>query len=381
MKKLITLILLLSFSIKAQSQIIFDNVKQKQIISQKSDEYVDTSGFASIFTFGHLSKAKVDELGNYLYVLLKYKNSKEGYNLYDSDDGNTPFKPKDLIKQLVRMIDVNPKDGKPDMVDVDYFYDPNFKDPLTGKPNPETIGQNFVLGDKYQHKEPSTPDSTWFISDLIGFRFTEDWIIDTVKFTCDIKSISYAPLYYDYFGHPRASFYQIKPKPTIEKQTFNFITDFIITDIYIDYYGDAAYLNPFNGTNLDTYKTLMLINFIIDKAKLGKIACFNPIIPFNTQLTTAELKSLLTEELSFNKDDNFQVRNKLYCYSFKMVEKWAFDSKSLAFKKVALGIVLMKMKKKTLVGPVAPVNPDGPVDPYNFNYEFIPVFYTPFNKK
>ena len=52
-----------------------------------------------------------------------------------------------------------------------------------------------------------------------------------------------------------------------------------------------------------------------------------------------------------------------------MVEKWAFDSKSLAFKKVALGIVLMKIKKKTLV------------DTNNFNYEFTPVFYIPFNKK
>ena len=113
----------------------------------------------------------------------------------------------------------------------------------------------------------------------------------------------------------------------------------------------------------------MLINFIIDKAKLGKIACFNPIIPFNTQLTPAELKSLLTEEVSFNKDDDFQVRNKLYCYSFKMVEKWAFDSKSLAFKKVALGIVLMKIKKKTIVYS------------NSFNYTFSPVFYIPFNKK
>ena len=142
-----------------------------------------------------------------------------------------------------------------------------------------------------------------------------------------------------------------------------------MTDIYIDDGDERNQNNYYNKTNLDTYKTLMLINFIIDKAKLGKIACFNPIIPFNTQLTPAELKSLLTEEVSFNKDDDFQVRNKLYCYSFKMVEKWAFDSKSLAFKKVALGIVLMKIKKKTVV------------DPYNFNYEFIPVFYTPFNKK
>ena len=371
MKKLITLILLLSFSIKAQSQIIFDNVRHKKIITKK-DFYSDHAALASesIFNFGHLSKAKVDELGNYLMVLLKYKNSKEGYNLYDYE-GNTPVKPKDLIEQLVRMIDVNPKDGKPDMVDVDYFYDPNFKDPLTGKPHPETIGQNFVLGDKYQHKEPSTPDSTWFISDLIGFRFTEDWIIDTVKFTCDIKSKSYSPLVLipskEDLGP--CSFYEIKPKPSIEKQTFNFITDFIMTDIYIDDGDERNQNNYYNKTNLDTYKTLMLINFIIDKAKLGKIACFNPIIPFNTQLTPAELKSLLIEEVSFNKDNDFQVRNKLYCYSFKMVEKWAFDSKSLAFKKVALGIVLMKIKKKTLGrGGI-------------FKYTFSPVFYIPFNKK
>ena len=348
MKKLITLILLLSFSIKAQSQIIFDNVQQRQIISQKSYQYGDTSGFASSFNFGYLSRAKLDELGNYLKVLLKYKNSKEGYNLYDSNDGNTPVKPKDLIKLLVMFDDAN-RDGLPDSVDTERYTE---------------------SGDSYIHRVPGYTDSTWFFKTLSGFSFKEDWIIDTVKFTCDIKSKSYAPLVCiigkEDFG-PQVWF-QIKPKPTIEKQTFNFITDFIIRDIYIDY-GDLTYTNPFVNTNLDTYKTLMLINFIIDKAKLGKIACFKPIIPFNTQLTPAELKSLLIEEVSFNKDNDFQVRNKLYCYSFKMVEKWAFDSKSLAFKKVALGIVLMKIKKKTLV------------DTYNFNYEFSPVFYIPFNKK
>ena len=359
MKKLFSLLLLLSFSIKAQSQIIFDNVRQSQIISQKIYEYGDTSGFASSFNFGYLSKAKVEELGNYLKVLLKYKNSKEGYNLYDSDDGNTPVKPKDLIKQLVNIGDSSTTYK---------FYD-------TLYPDPQLIGKGFLQGDPYEVRMAPYTDSLWFFETISGFRFTEDWIIDTVKFTCDIKSKSYAPLVCmknkEDLG-PQVWF-QIKPKPTIEKQTFNFITDFIITDIYIDNNDESYFINGDSShvekTNLDPYKTLMLINFIIDKAKLGKIACFNPVIPFNTQLTTAELKSLLTEDVSFNKDDNFQVRNKLYSYSFKMVEKWAFDSKSLAFKKVALGIVLMKIKKKTVV------------DPYNFNYEFIPVFYTPFNKK
>ena len=69
MKKLFSLLLLLSFSIKAQSQIIFDNVRQSQIIRQKIYEYGDTSGFASSFNFGYLSRAKVEELGeNYLKV-------------------------------------------------------------------------------------------------------------------------------------------------------------------------------------------------------------------------------------------------------------------------------------------------------------------------
>ena len=348
MKKLLSLILLLSFTIKAQSQIIFDNVQQRQIISQKSYEYDDTLGLASIFNFSYLSRAKVAELGNYLKVLLKYKNSKEGYNLYDYH-GNTPVKPKDLIKLLVWFYDAD-LDGLPDSLDIERFSE---------------------SGDSYIHREPGHTDSTWFFKTLSGFSFTEDWIIDTVKFTCDIKSKSYAPLVCmlgkEVYG-PQVWF-QIKPKPTIEKQTFNFITDFIMTDIYIDDGDERNQNNYYNKTNLDSYKTLMLINFIIDKAKLGKIACFNPIIPFNTQLTPAELKSLLTEEVSFNKDDDFQVRNKLYCYSFKMVEKWAFDSKSLAFKKVALGIVLMKIKKKTVV------------DTNNFNYEFSPVFYIPFNEK
>ena len=342
MKKLFSLILLLSFSIKAQSQIIFDNVKQKQIISQKSYEFEQL--FASIFNFGYLSKAKVDELGNYLKVLLKYKNSKEGYNLYDYD-GNTPVKPKDLINRLVI---------KNDSVETERFSED---------------GSSFFC------MTVTPDDSTWFFETLSGFSFTEDWIIDTVKFTCDIKSKSYAPFHSWNFGEQWGPnpLYQITPKPTLEKQTFNFITDFIITDIYIDNNDESYFINGDSShvekTNLDPYKTLMLINFIIDKAKLGKIACFNPVIPFNTQLTTAELKSLLTEDVSFNKDDNFQVRNKLYSYSFKMVEKWAFDSKSLAFKKVALGIVLMKIKKKTL-------GLQG-----MFKYTFSPVFYIPFNKK
>ena len=340
MKKLLSLLLLLSFTIKAQSQIIFDNVQQRQIISQKSYEYVDTLGMASIFNFGYLSRAKVAELGNYLKVLLKYKNSKEGYNLYDYD-GNTPVKPKDLINRLVI---------KNDSVETERFSED---------------GSSFFC------MTVTPDDSTWFFNTLSGFSFTEDWIIDTVKFTCDIKSKSYAPLVCmknkEDLG-PQVWF-QIKPKPTIEKQTFNFITDFIMTDIYIDDGDERNQNNYYNKTNLDSYKTLMLINFIIDKAKLGKIACFKPIIPFNTQLTPAELKSLLIEQVSFNKDNDFQVRNKLYCYSFKMVEKWAFDSKSLAFKKVALGIVLMKIKKKTVV------------DTNNFNYEFSPVFYIPFNEK
>ena len=361
MKKLFSLILLLSFTIKAQSQIIFDNVRHKKIIT-KEDFSSDNDSLASesIVNFGHLSKAKVEELGNYLKVLFKYKNSNEGYNLYDYE-GNTPVKPEDLIKQLVNIGDT---------ITTSRFYD-------TLYPDPQLIGKGFLQWDPYDVRMAEYTDSTWFFRNLSGFRFTEDWIIDTVKFTCDIKSKSYAPLIFEGEGYHTA-FYQITPKPTLEKQTFNFITDFIITDIYIDDDDESNvmrsvdkfnYMRNDEMTNLDTYKTLMLINFIIDKAKLGKIACFNPIIPFNTQLTTAELKSLLTEDVSFNKDDNFQVRNKLYSYSFKMVEKWAFDSKSLAFKKVALGIVLMKIKKKTVVNP------------YNINYEFIPVFYTPFNKK
>jgi len=347
MKKLFSLIFLLSFSIKVQSQIIFDNIQQRQIISQKSYDDQDTSELASqsSFNFGYLSRAKLDELGNYLKVLLKYKNSKEGYNLYDSDDGNTPVKPKDLINRLVI---------KNDSVETERFSED---------------GSSFFC------MTVTPDDSTWFFETLSGFSFTEDWIIDTVKFTCDINSKSYSPLVLipskEDLGP--CSFYEIKPKPSIEKQTFNFITDFIMTDIYIDDEDERNQnernQNYYNKTNLDTYKTLILINFIIDKAKLGKIACFNPTIPFNTQLTSAELKSLLIEQVSFNKDDDFQVRNKLYCYSFKMVEKWAFDSKSLAFKKVALGIVLMKIKKKTVV------------DTNNFNYEFSPVFYVPFNEK
>ena len=342
MKKLFSLIFLLSFSIKVQSQIIFDNIQQRQIISQKSYDDQDTSELASqsSFNFSYLSRAKVAELGNYLKVLLKYKNSKESYNLFDSYDRNTRVKPKDLIDRLVI---------KGDTVDEEFYKEDG------------SISTRSML---------SPDDSLWFFDNLSGLNFTEDWIIDTVKFTCDIKSKSYSPLVCmknkEDLG-PQVWF-QISPKPTIEKQTFNFITDFIMTDIYIDD-EDERNQNYYNKTNLDTYKTLILINFIIDKAKLGKIACFKPTIPFNTQLTTAELKSLLTEEVSFNKDDDFQVRNKLYCYSFKMVEKWAFDSKSLAFKKVALGIVLMKIKKKTIVYS------------NSFNYTFSPVFYIPFNKK
>ena len=103
MKKLFSLIFLLSFSIKVQSQIIFDNIQQRQIISQKSYDDQDTSELASqsSFNFSYLSRAKVAELGNYLKVLLKYKNSKESYNLFDSYDRNTPVKPKDLIDRLV----------------------------------------------------------------------------------------------------------------------------------------------------------------------------------------------------------------------------------------------------------------------------------------
>jgi len=377
MKKLFSLILLLSFSIKAQSQIIFDNVRQSQFIAYEQKLEKDSSiqiVNKSSFNFGQLSKAKVEELGNYLKVLLKYKNSKEGYNLYDYD-GNTPVKPKDLIKQLVMMIDVNPKDGLPDSMDIYRPYDSLFIDPLTGKQDPEAINKGYTLGEPYAHRVIGNTDSTWFFRTLSGFRFTEDWIIDTVKFTCDIKSKSFSPLVLipskEDLGP--CSFYEIKPKPSIEKQTFNFITDFILTDIYIDDEDERNQnernQNYYNKTNLDTYKTLILINFIIDKAKLGKIACFNPIIPFNSQLTTAELKSLLTEDISFNKADDFQVRNKLCSYSFKMVEKWAFDSKSLAFKKVALGIVLMKIKKKTILYS------------NSFNYTFCPVFYMPFNKK
>ena len=347
MKKLFSLIFLLSFSIKVQSQIIFDNIQQRQIISQKSYDDQDTSELASqsSFNFSYLSRAKVAELGNYLKVLLKYKNSKESYNLFDSYDRNTPVKPKDLIDRLVI---------KGDTVDEEFYKED---------------------GSISTRRKLSPDDSLWFFDNLSGLNFTEDWIIDTVKFTCDIKSKSYSPLVLIPSKEDMGpvSFYEIKPKPSIEKQTFNFITDFIMTDIYIDDEDERNQnernQNYYNKTNLDTYKTLILINFIIDKAKLGKIACFNPTIPFNTQLTTAELKSLLTEEVSFNKDDDFQVRNKLYCYSFKMVEKWAFDSKSLAFKKVALGIVLMKIKKKTIVYS------------NSFNYTFSPVFYIPFNKK
>ncbi len=103
MRKLIALFFILSFSINAQSQIIFDNVQHNNQIIRTNDNYKDSAGLVSqsSFNFDYLSRAKVAELANYLKVLLTYKNSEGGFNLSYDADLNNPVKPEELRKRLI----------------------------------------------------------------------------------------------------------------------------------------------------------------------------------------------------------------------------------------------------------------------------------------
>ncbi|HEY1041049.1 MAG TPA: hypothetical protein VGF30_16665, partial [Bacteroidia bacterium] len=163
-------------------------------------------------------------------------------------------------------------------------------------------------------------------------------------------------------------------KPLTAPSNARPITDFIITDVYSKhgYFTENQYSIKDANTQLDAYKTMLLINGTIDKIKAGKLKCYHTTIPFTRAFDKKELKTLFTDEFSSNKHEKFPVRYKMYNYRFKLVEKWVFDPFALAFKKEALGIILMKRNEVQDLT----INADGWL-----NYTFTPVAYVPFNQK
>ena len=106
---------------------------------------------------------------------------------FEDEEFTKPYTKQDVSAMLTRMIDVNPKDGKPDLIDVPKFYESKYLDPVTGQPDPETIGQNLGEGDPYIHKMPQTPNSKWFFEEFSSLQIKEDWFFDKQKGSLEVR--------------------------------------------------------------------------------------------------------------------------------------------------------------------------------------------------
>lgn len=319
----------------AQSKIVFKNVCQTTNILKATQDSAD------YFNFEYLSAKQVAEVIENLKGVLKYNNPGNGFRIYEDENQTKLYTRKKLRNALII---------QQDSVDVEKF--------------------NKDWG-SYVEREGIPADSTSFFSNVAAFKFQEDWSIDTAWFTCNINSKSYTVLAYLYGKEDLGpmSFFTIKP--AIEQKKFQTLTDLIITDVFVK---NDSTVQPEGDTDapLEAYKIVMLVNSVIDKIKTGKVTAFKPVIPFKERLTGLELQTLLADEAHHNKNDRFQLLYKTYCYRFKMVEKWWFDMTAMAFKKEALGIILMKREEKK------DFNNNKHIE---MPYTYSPVAYIPFNRR
>ena len=117
------------------------------------------------------------------YILDKNSNT----IAFKDEEFTNPYTKQEIAAKLSKMIDINPKDGKPDLIPSGQFYDSTFRDPLTGKPHPETIGQNFSQGDPYDHMIPSPADDKWFFEEFSSLQIKEDWFFDKQKGSLEVR--------------------------------------------------------------------------------------------------------------------------------------------------------------------------------------------------
>jgi len=328
--------LLFTVSSYAQSNLVFENVIQStKLVKPQSD-----SNYT--FNFEYISEQQARDFGSGLTNLKNYPPN-AFHVFYDMDERELYDYYKLMDKLVVRSDSM------------DY----------------ESVD---VSGNFYTLKMPGMIDSTWFFESIRAIDFKEDWIFDTTKFTCEIKSKMYMPLPLlkgkEELG-PIGLFYI---KPAEEQKNFKPLIDFIITDVYLKLDPMGMEQSPIQDANtqLDQYKTMLLMNSTINRLKSGKLKAYALTIPFNKAITKKEMKTLFLDEFSANKYEKFPVRFKLYNYRFKMVEKWMFDPISLAFKKEALGMILMKRNEISDLTK----NENGYI-----SYTFSPVVYVPFNTK
>jgi len=327
--------------IKAQSAIVFENVIQstKIVKPERDSNYT--------YNFEYLNGKQIEGFGLGLKKLLTYRSlgfDGKNFSLFEDIDENRPYEPSRLRSKLVLI---------GDSVDAEMY---------------DSTGSSYFV------KMAGFIDSSWYFENIQGIEFKEDWIFDTAKFTCEIKNKMCMPLTLMYGKEELGPYGLFYIKPAQEQKNFEVVTDFIITDVYCKQDPMTENQIPIfdANTEIDHYKMVVFMNSTIDKIKAGKLKCFKPSIPFQKPMLLAELKPLFAEEFVPNKNERFPIRYKMFNYRFKLIEKWWFDPIALAFKKEALGMVLMKRNEKNDLSK----NKNG-----DLIYTFKPVAYVPFNPK
>jgi len=331
--------LFLTTEFKAQNQFAFENVTHSvKLLKPQSD-----SNFT--YNFEYLSLMQIENFGNSLLAIKSggtAPGDKNGFNLfYDNEEREVyePYKLKNLLTIREDSVDMEMMDEQ---------------------------GNFFMV------RAAGAVDSTWFFQEIQAVEFKEDWKFDVDKFTCEINSKLFSPLVIkrgkEDWG-ARSFFYA---KAAANPQNFKTIADFVITDVYLkqDPMTENQYTIRDANTELDKYKMVLFMNSIIEKVKTGTIPCYVPTIPFKKQFTKAEIKPFFQDEYVAGQNDRYPIGYKMFTYRFKLVEKWLFDPIALAFKKEALGIILMKRNEVKDLN----LNADG-----NIAYTFTTLAYIPFN--
>jgi len=329
--------------IKAQSQIVFEDVIQTLTLGKAID---DTS---NSYNPEHFSDKQLLDFGNSLTKIksvISSPSDKSGIKLfYDYDYYFQTERDAEWLKQKLIY--------KDDSIETELI---------------DSVGNSYMVN------IPGAIDSTWFFNSVRGIEFKEDWRFNLDKFTCEITSKLYMPM--SLLKHKEdlgpQGLFSIKPSEI--QQNFAPLADLIITDVYakqtlISY--DYFYLEEAN-TTIDYYKLMLLMNATIEKIKTGKLKCYEPVAPFKKKFSKSKVKEFLKEEFVVKNQEVFPVSYKMFDYRFKLVEKWFFDSNALAFKKEALGMILMKRNESN----------DLNLNEENYlKYTFTTFAYIPFKRK
>jgi len=257
-------LLIFSTQLNAQSNLVFENVIQRSTLYKPATDSNYT------YNFEYLSGKQLEDFGFGLRRLLQVDDGLDlnDFNLFYDVEEKEPCEFVRIIDNLIY---------RSDSMDMDML---------------DESGNTYVI------KTPGIVDSTWYFENVEGVSFSEDWIFDTIKFTCEIKSKMCMPMVYRKGREDMGSIGMFWIKPAKAQTNFKVLTDFIITDVNVkqDPMTQDQLYTYGNNTEIDYYKLTLFMNATIDGLKSGKLKAYPMTIPLKKPFSKKEMKTMFTKE-------------------------------------------------------------------------------------